>query len=219
MRLPILSLAACALLAGGALAQNTGGTGGSVLRVPVGQTFKQFSFPVYGPDGQLHYSFFATQATGVTLNRAETTDLRIDVYENGVKTTVITSPKADLYVSEQKMRTKDTVRIERADMEATSQDCDFNTKAKQFLLRTNVKVLLKHFDIGAGTPGTPKATPSAATPSAPGNAPAPTPHDNTAALPGFDTPPPMPTDESILPSPGAYSDTNAAPLPPSSSTK
>ena len=213
MRLPILSrgLGACALLAGIALAQNAGGPGSASLSLPVGQTFKQFTFPVIGPDGQLRYSFFAKEATGVTLNRAEADDLRIDVYENGQKTTTITSPKADLYVAEQKMRTKNKVRIERADMEATSQDCDFDVKAKNFFLRTKVKVLLKHFDVGAGSSGKPKpgaagATPAAVTPL----------RDNVPPLPAPGTRP-MPTDDSILPSPGAYSDTNSAPLPPSSS--
>src|ERR1700761_2483617 len=126
MRRPVLSwgLGACVMLAGVALAQNAAAP---------------------GPDGQLHYSCYAVQATGITLNRAEADDLRIEVYENGQKTTTITSPKADLYVAEQKMRTKNTVRIERADMEATSQDCDFYVKQKNFFLRTNVKVLLKHF--------------------------------------------------------------------------
>ncbi len=98
----------------------------------MGQTFRQFTFPVYGSDGQLRYTFFAMEATGITLNRAEASDLRIDVFENGQKTTTITSPKADLYVAEQKMRTKNTVRIERSDMEATSQDCDFDVKQKNF---------------------------------------------------------------------------------------
>src|ERR1700744_4741901 len=156
MRRHIISrgLGACVLLAGEAVAQNTGNN----QALPVGQTFREFTFPVYGPDGQMRYSLFATEATGVTLNRAETHNLRIEVWENGVKTTTITSPKADLYVAEQKMRTKNTVRIERADMEATSQDCDFYVKQKNFFLRTNVKVLLKHFDVGAGSsPGTPKA--------------------------------------------------------------
>ena len=141
------------MLAGVALAQNAAapGPGPGAQSLPVGQTFKQFTFPVYGADGQLHYSFYAVQATGITLNRAEADDLRIEVYENGQKTTTITSPKADLYVAEQKMRTKNTVRIERADMEATSQDCDFYVKQKNFFLRTNVKVLLKHFDVGAGS--------------------------------------------------------------------
>ena len=213
MRLPVLSwgLGACALLAGVALAQNAGGPSPGAQSLPVGQTFKQFTFPVYGPDGQLRYSFFATEATGVTLNRAEATDLRIDVYNNGLKTTTITSPKADLYVAEQKMRTKNTVRIERADMEATSQDCDFNVKQKNFFLRTNVKVLLKHFDVGAGSPGTSKTKASGAAPAVPQ-------HDSAAALPAPEASTPMPTDDSILPSPGAYSDTNNAPLPPASPT-
>jgi hypothetical protein len=193
------------LLAGSALAQNSGGN----QSLPVGQTFKQFTFPVYGTDGQLQYSFFAVTATGITLNRAEADDLRIEVYENGQKTTTITSPKADLYVAERKMRTKNTVRIERADMEATSQECDFTTVTKKYMLRTNVKVLLKHFDVGGNSSGTAKA---AASPTAPAG-------ERTANQPAPVTPSPTPTDESILPSPGAYSDTNAAPLPPDSTTR
>ena len=212
MRRPVLSwgLGACVMLAGVALAQTATAPGPGAQSLPVGQTFKQFTFPVYGADGQLHYSFYAVQATGITLNRAEADDLRIEVYENGQKTTTITSPKADLYVAEQKMRTKNTVRIERADMEATSQDCDFYVKQKNFFLRTNVKVLLKHFDVGAGSPGTPKKTPSAPGP-LPGITPAAQVHDKTGA--------PMPTDDSILPSPGAYSDTNSVPLPPGSTSR
>ncbi len=118
------------------------------------------------------------------------------------------------------MRTKNTVQIVRADMEATSQDCDFNVKEKKFFLRTNVKVLLKHFNVGSGTPGTPKAgTPGAATPQATGAAPVPAPSGNASPQPTVDTLTPIPPDESIMPSPGAYSDTNAAPLPPANSTK
>ena len=84
MRRPVLScgLGACVLLASVALAQNSNtSTSANPMRLPVGQTFKQFTFPVYGPDGQLRYSFFATAATGVTLNRAEADELRIEVYE------------------------------------------------------------------------------------------------------------------------------------------
>ncbi len=67
MRPLTLSLAACVLLAGAALAQNAANTG-TAQTLPVGQTFKQFTFPVYGPDGQLRYTLFATEATGVTIN-------------------------------------------------------------------------------------------------------------------------------------------------------
>ena len=207
MRPPIISraLGACALMAGVALAQNAGNPGDSTLRVPVGQPFRQFTFPVYGTDGQLHYSFYAVEATGVTINRAETTDLRIDVYDNGEKTTVITSPKADLYVAEQTMRTKNTVHVERQDMDATSQDCDFDVKQKKFFMRTHVKVLLKHFDVGGGTP-----KPGSSTASGPATYLAPS--RGASAVP---RPASMPSDDSILPnSPGAYSDTNAAPIPP-----
>jgi hypothetical protein len=218
MRPFLLSVVTGALLVGATEAQ-TSSDSGNMPQLPVGQSFKQFEFPVYA-DGKIKYTLFAIEAKGITLNRAETTELKIDVFDDkGAKTTTITSPKADLYVAEQKMRTKNTVCIERADMEATSQDCDFDVKNKKFLMRTNVKVLLKHFDVGKGLTGTnaPAATPPGApSPSATGTAPS---VGSATEDAGASAPlPPTHPDESILPSPGAYSsetDTNAAPIPPS----
>jgi lipopolysaccharide-assembly LptC-related protein len=186
MRLLLLSLGACILVLSAAWAQNTGDSG-NAPQLPVGQTFKQFEFPVY-ENGQLKSTLFATEATGITLNRAEAKNVKIEIYDNGAVTTTVTSPNADLYVSEQRMRTKNTVQIERSDMEATSQDCDFDLKTKKYLLRTYVKVLLKHFDIGS-TPAN-GATPPASTP-APANVP-------PASAPDFNA------------------DTNSAPISPSS---
>jgi hypothetical protein len=212
MRLLIPILEACILLTGAARAQNSGDSSGSgAPQLPVGQVFKQFVFPSY-QDGVLKYTLFATEAKGITLNRAETTDLKIDVYDNGAVTTTITSPKADLIVAEQKMRTKNTVQIERDDMRATSQNCEFNVKDKKFVMTTNVRVLLKHFDLSAGPSGAaPKsATPSSkpATDSVPSSAAAP-------AVPAAPATPPAHSTDSLLTSPGSYADTNSAPLPPS----
>jgi hypothetical protein len=171
----------------------------------VGQTFKQFQFPIY-QSGILKATLDATEATGITLNRAETTDLKIELYENGAVTTTVTSPKADLYVSEQKMRTKNTVQIERADMTATSQSCDFDLKNKKYVLRANVKVLLKHFDFSL-TPANGAAPPPAST-HAPTSVPtAPGPASSHSAR----------GNESLLDSPGSYGDTNSVPIPPPSS--
>jgi hypothetical protein len=188
------------LVLGVVWAQNSG-TGGGSAQLPVGQTFKQFEYPDY-ENGQLKATLYAVQAKGITLNRAEASDLTIKIYDNGVPTTTITSPKADLYVAEQKMRTKNTVQIERADMTATSQECDFDLKTKKYLLRTNVKVILKHFDLSM-TPGTGAAA-APATTSAP------------AGAPPASVSQPIQNPQSILESPGTYADTNAAPIPPSS---
>src|SRR5271170_3757834 len=171
MRPLLLSVATCILFLGAiqvqTVAQNAG-DGESGPQLPVGQTFKQFQFPIY-QSGLLKATLEATEATGITLNRAETTDLKIQIYDNGAVTTTVTSPKADLYVTEQKMRTKNTVLIERADMEATSQDCDFDLKTKKYLLRTNVKVTLKHFDLSSNpangaAPAASSQTPANASP-------------------------------------------------------
>jgi hypothetical protein len=190
-----------AALALGAVSAQNAGQSESAPQLPVGQTFKQFEYPIY-QNGTLKATISAASATGITLNRAETTDLKIATYENGTNSTTITSPKADLYVSDQKMRTKNTVEIDRADMVATSQTCDFNLKTKLYVMRTNVKVVLKHFDVSM-TPakGTNAAPVSSAMPTA---APQPRPpHD----------------DGTLLDSPGAYSSTNSAPTEPSPSAK
>ena len=204
MRPLLLSLAAGILFLGAVRAQNAGESE-SGPQLPVGQTFKQFQFPIY-QSGILKATLTSREATGITLNRAEAKDVKIEIYDNGAVTTTITSPDADLYVSEQKMRTKNTVQIERADSDATSQNCDFDLKNKKYVLRTKVKVILKHFDISA-TPANGAAPPPATTP-APAGAPT-----ATGPVP----PHPARSNESLLESPGSYADTNSAPIPPSSS--
>jgi len=203
MRLLLFSLGAAALALGAVRAQSTGDSG-NARQLPVGQTFKQFQFPDY-ENGVLKSTLYATEATGITLNRAEAKNLKIQLYENGVVTTTITSPDADLYVSDEKMRTKNTVKIDRADLTATSQDCDFDKKARKYVLRDNVKVLLKHFDISftpanGATPAPASSHPSAGAPGVTGAA------------------GPLPA-KSIAPRlnpAGSSVDTNSAPIPPSS---
>jgi len=192
MRPLILSVAAGLALVGGAWAQNNSG----VSQLPVGQVYKDFQFPYY-ENGVLKFTMTADEAKGITLSRAETTDLKIDIYENGKVTTTITSPKADLYIADRKMRTRDTVQIERADMEATAKSCDFDLAEKQYTLRTNVKVTLKNFDAGKSMP---KPGDAASGSAAAGPAPLP-----PAPIP----PEPADNDEMLLNSPGAISSTNA----------
>jgi hypothetical protein len=204
MRPLFISLAAGALAFGTVWAQTPPSSeGGNMPQLPVGQTFKNFEYPYY-QDGKLKFTGSAAQAKGITLNRAETTDLKIDVYDNGAVTTTITSPKADLYVNEQILRTKNTVQIDRADMVATSQDCNFDLKNKKYVLRNNVKVVLKHIDFGA-SPSTTAVKPRALA--------------NPAAAPTPAVPRPAGPDSSMLESPGYYSDTNSAPTPTGSDTK
>ena len=207
MRPLLLSITASLLVMGAVCAQNAGDNE-SGPQLPVGQTNKQFEFPDY-EDGKLKATFYATEATGITLNRAEAKDMKIEVYDNGAVTTTITSPKADLYVNERKMRTKNTVLIERSDMTAASQDCDFDMNTKKYVLRTNVKVILKHFDLGT----TPANGANSASPP-PASTPAPA---RSLSAPGPASSRPARSSESLLDSPGSYADTNSAPIPPSRS--
>lgn len=185
-----------------------GGGGGGMQQVPIGQVFKNFIFPDY-ENGKLKATLSASEAKGITQNRAEAIDLVIKLYDNGTSapTTTITSPKADLLMADHKMRTKNTVRVERSDMTATSQTCDFDQLNKKYTMRTNVRVLLKNFDAGAASkPPASKAT----TPAAPPAAAAPVPMPN----------PKLENGGNLLDSPGSVSDTNAPPLPqPSNDSK
>jgi hypothetical protein len=184
------------------------GSGGVVPQIPYGQTFKDFQFPLY-QDGQLKATLAAISAKGVTINRAEATELKIELYDQGKVTTTITSPKADLYLADRRMRTKDTVLIERADMEATAQTCDFDLTNKKYLLRENVKVILKNFDASFKRPptGTAAAIPSSDATPASGN--------NASPAPSSIAPPLR--NDSMIDTPGAYANTNIT-APPTPST-
>jgi hypothetical protein len=186
-----------------------GGSGGNIPQIPVGQVYKDFVFPRY-ENGQLAYTLSAVSATGLTINRAQTTDLKIEIFTQGKVTTTITSPDADLYVGERTMRTKNTVKVDRADLTATAQSCDFDLMTKKYLLRQNVHVILKHFDTGAGQK---KAAPAAA-----GSAPSFPTAEMAAPAPGSDgsTPvvdPSAPHNENPIDIPGASSSHTGAGSP------
>jgi hypothetical protein len=179
-----------------------------ISQLPVGQVYKEFQFPYYQA-GLLKFVLTASDATGVTLNRADTHNLKIELYDQGKVTTTITSPDADLYVADRKMRTHNTVQVTRPDLVATSKLCDFDLLSKQYVMRTNVKVTLLHFDAGQSTSGHP-ADPSVAAAPAPPKPPA---EPDSIPRPVVPPPPSVPNGEGdLIDSPGAYSNPNA-PLP------
>jgi hypothetical protein len=214
-QLPLsLGLWAVALVAS---AQTPAGSGGGIPQIPFGQTYKDFEFPIY-QNGQLSYTLKAVSAKGITINRAQATDLKIEIYTQGKVTTTITSPNADLYVNERTMRTKNTVKVDREDLTATAPICDFDLTTKKYLLRGNpggggarVNVILKHFDAGAGQKKpAPTASPQPSFPTAEMAVPAPAPEDNTTPV----VDPRAPHNENPLDIPGASSNTNNGPLSP-----
>jgi hypothetical protein len=209
MRFLILSVCSFLIL-GVAWAQTPSGSN-NAPSIPFGQTFKDFQYPDY-QNGELKATLSAVSAKGTTINRAETTELKIELYEAGKVTTTITSPKADLYLADKRMSTQNTVQIVRADMEATAQNCDFDLTTKKYLLRENVKVTLKNFDISPKPSSSVNSPAPPSRPSAPGD---------------LTTPPPSPLSpipsnsehDSLLDSPGAYASTNSAPTSPSNTVK
>ena len=154
------------------------------------------------------------------MNRARTETLKIEIYTQDKVTTTITSPDADIYTGERQMRTNHTVKIDRDDLTATAQNCDFDLMTNKFILRQKVHVLLKHFDVGAGAksptaaPGTPAgraAAPNLSRTAAPFSTPTPQPADENAAP--ADSNPPRNSD-SLMDMPGAVgNNTNDGAIP------
>jgi hypothetical protein len=202
MRQFILSLIVGALALTGAPAETASG-GGGMPSIPYGQVFKDFQFP-YFQNGELKFTLAAREARGVTLNRAETLDLKIQIYENGKPTTTIVSPKADLYAADHKIRTRNTVQVNHNDMVATAQSCDFDAVTKKYVLRGNVKVTLRNF--------TPFSAPAGKGPTPPPANIAP--NTVTTSPPLSRIPKPMKDTGSLLETPGAYASTNRAPDSP-----
>jgi hypothetical protein len=208
MRLLILSvagwLAAGLVLAGDAGRSQPGGS--DMTQLPVNQTYKDPQYQYWDTEtGQLKFTLTAREAKGITVNRAETTDMKIQLYTAGKVTTTITSPDADLYVADRKMRTHNTVKIVRDDMTAAARFCDFDLAAKQYTLRDHVKVTLLHFDMNASTGGRKAGTMGVTSPPAAGSA---APRAAPAA------PSTAGKNDSLLESPGSFSSTNNAPASP-----
>jgi hypothetical protein len=222
MRLLTLSLGCCAALALPVAAESGGSSGSSSIQIPFGQTSRDLHWPIY-QNGQLAYTLAADTATGLSLNRAQTTNLIIQIYTQDKVTTTITSPNADLYVAERKMRTKNSVKVDRADLTATSQICDFDLITKKYVMRTRVHVILKHFDAGAGVvrkKDVPALAGPAGRPAAPASVAAPLPVSTPAPVeesqPAIADPRARASDN-LLDMPGAYATTNNGPITPAPS--
>jgi hypothetical protein len=205
MRPLVLSIGISIWALGVAWAQSSNDAG-PAQTVPVGQSFFKFEFPFY-ENGKLKWTATAAKATGITQNRAEAMDIKIKIYDGDAVTTTITSPQADIYVSERKMRSSHTVQIERSDMEATSQNCDFDMGNKKYVLRNNVKVTLKNFDPGTSLNGT------AGAPAAPSQNATKIPDTSIPVTTSPMTPRSLLNSDSLPESPGTAS-TNSAPMAP-----
>lgn len=91
------------------------------------------------------------EARVISANRTEISDLKIELYDNNEVTTVITSPKADYWRTDNRLSTRSTVSISRKDMDITSQSMEWDYKTKQGTLRHQVKVVLHNIDLGTPT--------------------------------------------------------------------
>ncbi len=212
MRSLVLSMGVMTLIAAGtAWAQAPAGGGGAAPQIPYGQTFKDFQFPIYN-SGELKATIAAITAKGVTLNRAEATELKIEVYDQGKVTTTITSPQGRSLSGRPSHAHQEYGADRTRDMEATAQSCDFDQTNKKYLLRENVRVVLKNFDAGIKRPST--GTPSPPPPSSSPIIPAAGAAAGAPSSPGTVTLPPVRNDASPD-IPGSYANTNVAPTPPS----
>jgi hypothetical protein len=89
----------------------------------------------------------------MTQNRTEVTNIKVELFDEGKVTTVMTSPLCDLWRTEGRVTTKSGIILKRDNLEMQSESADWLYKEKKGVLKGNVKVVVSNFEFGA-KPGT-----------------------------------------------------------------
>jgi hypothetical protein len=140
---------------------------------PVGQVIKNFTMPQTDASGNITSVTSGDEARVISQNRTQIFNMKIDLYEGNDVTTVILSPKCDLWKSINKLRTRDGVIIKRPNMEITAKTLDWECNERRGTLRQDVRVVLQNFDLSKPVAGTRPAKPAApADPASPSTPPA-----------------------------------------------
>jgi hypothetical protein len=163
---------------------------------PVGQVIKNFSMPQTDANGAITSMTMGDEAHVISANRTEIRNMKIDLYEGNDVTTVIQSPRCDLWKSINRLRTREGVIIKRPNMEITAQTMDWECADRRGVLRQNVRVIMQDFNLGKPIAGggaaaaSASAQPAAAIPPVTPPEPAPTTSEKTEPQPVNPSPKP-----------------------------
>jgi hypothetical protein len=134
----------------GALAQNSS---------PVGTVVKGFTMPLRNEAGVMEANLTGREAKVLTVNRTRIDDLKIEIYEGEKVAVLITSPSCDFWRADNRLTTRNGVNIEREGMVIQANGMEWEYKDKRGVLRQQVKVTLKNFNLGPAAGSSPSKNP------------------------------------------------------------
>lgn len=144
MKQPMARLLTCtAALAALGLTVAWGQGGG----LSMGDSAKKFTLPV-SENGEVKMKISGDEATKLSINRTEIVNMKIELMNKGLPETIITSPRAYFWTLDQRLQTRNGVRIDRGDMLITAKAMEWQLKNEKGTLRNGVSVKLTGFDLG-----------------------------------------------------------------------
>ncbi len=113
----------------------------------MGDSAKKFTLPV-SDGGEVKMKISGDEATKLSVNRTEIINMKIELMNKGLPETIITSPRAYFWTLDQRLQTRNGVRIDRGDMQITAKSMEWQLKNEKGTLRREVMVKLIGFDLG-----------------------------------------------------------------------
>lgn len=113
----------------------------------MGDSAKKFTLPV-SDGGEVKMKISGDEATKLSVNRTEIINMKIELMNKGLPETIITSPRAYFWTLDQRLQTRNGVRIDRGDMQISAKSMEWQLKNEKGTLRREVKVKLIGFDLG-----------------------------------------------------------------------
>ncbi len=144
-----------ALGAGAVFCYGAGLPGAGTLPGGAGDVTRDFSFPQINDKGKVEAILTGKEARAVSVHRTQITEMKIEVYQQEKVDAVITSPKCDLWNSDQTLRTKNGVSITKTNFKLDAEAMEWEYPHRRGVFRGHVRVVLQDFDLA--TPGETKA--------------------------------------------------------------
>ncbi|QSR89063.1 hypothetical protein [Methylacidiphilum caldifontis] len=119
--------------------------------LPLGAVVKNFSLPQRNTNGKLQATIHGEEAIAVSVNRIEIRKMKIELFDNDQITTVILSPRCDLWKLDNRLSTKNGAEVDRKDLKLTSQIMDWEIDNRKGIFRENVRMVLYNLPLGKQT--------------------------------------------------------------------
>lgn len=141
----------CYLLA--AWSASTGLLVAQSAQSPVGTVIRGFVLPQRNADGEPEANLTGDEARVLTLNRTEVTNLRVELFDEGKVSVVMTTPLCDLWRDENRLESKAPVQVNRDNLEIKADQAIWYYRDKKGVFRGNVKLVISRFEFGAKPKG------------------------------------------------------------------